>query len=82
MNIINATSVRQNFFEILENTVKFNDPVHITSKHGNAVLISEDDYSCLLETLYLLSNPKTAQELLEGIDAPDEDFVGEEEIKW
>lgn len=54
----NATNFRKNMFELLDRTVKYNEPVSISTKNGNAVLISEDDYNSLMETLYLTSVPE------------------------
>ena len=43
----NATNFRKNMFSLLEQTVKYNQPVQITTKDGNAVMISEEDYNGL-----------------------------------
>ncbi len=80
MTNTNATNFRQNVFEYLEKTVIFNDTVHVTTKNGNAVVMSEDDYNALMETVYLLSSPKTAREIFEGLDTPLSDCVSEEDI--
>jgi len=82
MNILNATSARQNFFDILDNTIQYNQPVRITTKRGNAVLISEDDYTGFLETMHLLSSPKTKKEIMDGINTPLEECVDESEVDW
>ena len=57
MSVTNATAMRKNLFGTIENVVTYNEPVIITSKSGNAVLISESDYNALMETVYLMSNP-------------------------
>ena len=49
----NITNFRKNIFELLEQTIHYNVPVNISTKAGNAVLISEEDYNSLMETLYL-----------------------------
>lgn len=56
MSITNATALRKNLFGTLESVISCNEPVTITSKSGNAVLISEADYNALMETVYLMSN--------------------------
>lgn len=61
MPVTNATALRKNLFGTIENVVIYNEPVTITSKSGNAVLISESDYNALLETVYLMSNPSFMQ---------------------
>ncbi len=54
---ITATEARQNLFRLVKKSVKGHLPIKITSKVGDAVLISEEDYESLLETLELLSLP-------------------------
>ena len=39
---INVTNFRKNIYELLEQTVKFNEPVNVTTKDGNAVVLSEE----------------------------------------
>lgn len=57
MSIVNATTLRKNLFGTIENVITYNEPVTITSKSGNVVMISESDYNALMETVFLMSNP-------------------------
>ncbi|MBQ7250540.1 MAG: type II toxin-antitoxin system Phd/YefM family antitoxin [Bacilli bacterium] len=57
MSVTNATALRKNLFGTIENVVAYNEPVTVTSKSGNVVMISESDYNALMETVYLMSNP-------------------------
>lgn len=54
---VSATNARQNLFRLVKKSIKRHEPVKITSKDGNVLLISEEDYEGLLETLELLSKP-------------------------
>ena len=72
MTNTNATNFRKNAFEYLNQAVMYNDVINVNTKNGNAVIISEEDYRGMMETLYLMSRPKTAQEILEGMKEPDE----------
>ena len=54
---VTATEARQNLFKLVRKSIKGHVPVKITSKEGDAVLVSEEDYEGLLETLELLSVP-------------------------
>ena len=47
----NITNFRKNIFELLEQTIRYNEPVNSSTKAGNAVLISEEDHNSLMETL-------------------------------
>ncbi len=53
----NITNFRKNIFGMLEQTVKYNEPINVNTKDGNAVIISEEDYNGFMETLYLSSIP-------------------------
>lgn len=50
----NITNFRKNIFGLLEQTIKYNEPVNISTKDGNAVIISEEDYNGLMETAAIL----------------------------
>jgi PHD/YefM family antitoxin component YafN of YafNO toxin-antitoxin module len=79
---INITNFRRNIFELLEQTIKFNEPVNISTKDGNAVVLSEEDYKGLMETLYLSSIPGLKESILEGANTPTSELVAESEVQW
>lgn len=66
MTTMTATFARQNLFDLLKKSIKQHLPVRITSKAGDAVLISEEEYESLLETLELLSEPAMAKSIHEA----------------
>lgn len=78
----NITSFRKNVFAMLEQTVRYNEPLNISTKDGNAVVLSEEDYRGLMETVYLLSDPESRKKLQEGINTPLSDCVPESEVEW
>lgn len=63
---ITATEARQQFYQLLRKSVKGHVPVKITSKNGDAVILSEADYEGLLETLELLSVPGMRKSIREA----------------
>ena len=67
---------------MLEQTIKYNEPVNISTKDGNAVIISEEDYNSLMETLYLYSIPEQREKIIEGLNTPIEECVTEYEVEW
>jgi len=79
MPIINATTARNNFFKLMEDVVATHDPIYITGKAGNVVIISEDDYRSIQETLYLISIPGMREKILRGLSTPLEDLVEDDE---
>ena len=75
----NATNFRKQLFELIEQTIKYNEPVNINTKNGNAVLISESEYNSLMETLYLTSIPGMKEKLENGVNTPLKEC---EEFEW
>ena len=63
---ITATEARQHFYQLLRKSVKGHVPVKISSKDGDAVMLSEEDYEGLLETLELLSVPGMRKSIREA----------------
>ena len=63
---VTATEARQNLFKLVRKSVRGHIPVKITSKEGDAVLVSESDYEGLLETLELLSVPGMRKSIREA----------------
>ena len=78
----NATSFRKDMFKLLEQTIKYNEPVNISTKDGNAVIISEEDYNGLIETLYLSSMPEVRKAIIDGVNTPVSECVTESEASW
>ncbi len=68
MSAITATDARKNLFGLIQQVNDDHSPVEVVSKHGNAVLISKDDYDAIVETAYLLRNAKGAERLLAALD--------------
>ena len=78
----NITNFRKDIYKLLENAIKYNEPINISTKNGNAVVLSEEDYNNLIETLYISSMPKLKEELIKRKNSSDEDFVKEDEVDW
>ena len=69
-------------FEYLNQAIMYNDVVNINTKNGNAIVISEEEYNGLLESLYLLSNQRVRQEIIEGMDTPISNCIPVDEVEW
>lgn len=65
---ITATEARKNLFPIIKKVNEDHDTIEIVSKHGNAVLISAEDYAALREGAYLLRSPANARRLLKAYE--------------
>ena len=80
METVTASEARDRLYRLLDEVVASREPVLITGKRANAVLVGEDDWRAIQETLYLLSNPGMSESIREGIKTP----VGEcaPELEW
>lgn len=82
MQIHSSTWARKNLFMLLKQTVESSDPVLITGKVGDAVLISKADYDALMETLYLHGVPGLVNSIRAcDTNNPDE-WVNEDDVQW
>ena len=83
MNAMNVTQARANLFQLIAN-VNFNsEPITLTNNKGkNAVLIGEDDWNAIQETMYLNSVPSMVDSLIKGKNTPLEDCLSEDEVEW
>lgn len=70
MKSFTVTDLRKNIYKIVEETNETSEPVHIYGKKGNAVMISEDDWKAIQETLYLHSIPGMAESIIKGMNTP------------
>lgn len=77
-----VTNFRKDIFNVIENTIKYSEPVTISTKSGNAILLSEEEYNSMLETLYISSVPGLKEQLLEDMEKPTSDFLTEDEVDW
>lgn len=80
MTGITATEARRNLYRLIDETAESHKPIVIMGKRNKAVLVSEEDWSAIQETLCLLSVPGMRESVVEGIDTP----VGEckEVLGW
>ena len=82
MTNTNITNFRKDIYKLLEQTIKFNEPINITTKDGNAVVISEEDYNSIMETLYITSIPNLKDEIIIRTKDSEDKYVDESEVKW
>jgi antitoxin YefM len=72
MTTIKATEARAQLYRLLDETAQTHEPIQITGKRTNAVLISEEDWRAIQETLYLLSIPGMRESIRKGVKTPVE----------
>ena len=79
---INITNLRKDLYKINESIINNGLVVNVSSKSGDVLMISKEEYNALLETLYLSSNPEVKQSIIDGMNAKPEDCVKEEDVDW
>lgn len=67
MTILTASEARANLYRLIDQTAESHEPVFISGKRSGAVLISEEDWKAIQETLYLLSVPGLRESIKEGM---------------
>jgi antitoxin YefM len=82
MRTVSVTNARQDIFNIIEQTIINSEPIQITSKKGNVVMLSLEDWSAIQETLYLLSIPGMRESILEADKTPVEEWKDANDIGW
>lgn len=75
MSIMNATTARNNFFKVMDEAIITHEPVCITGKNGNIIIISEEDWRAIQETLYLSSIPGMREKIIKGLHTPLDDCI-------
>ena len=82
MTNTNITNLRKNLFEYVNQVIEYHDVINVNTKNGNAVIMSEEEYNGLMETLLLSSDPRVKQEIVEGIKTPLEECIPADEVEW
>ncbi len=80
MPSITATEARKRLYSLLDEVASSHEPIEITGRRTNDVLISEDDWHAVQETLHLLSIPGLRESILEGMETPIADL--EQDFDW
>ena len=80
MTILNATEARSRLYSLIDEAASTHQPIVITGKRGNAVLVSEEDWNAIAETLHLLSVPGMLESIKAGMKEPVAQCV--KELDW
>ena len=80
MSTITATEARKRLYTLVDDVAESHDPIQIVGKRNTAVLVSEEDWRAIQETLYLSSIPEMRESIREGLKTPVEEC--EEELDW
>jgi len=80
MKTLSATQARKDIYRLLDEAAETHEPIQITGKRSNAVLINEEDWRAIQETMYLSSIPGMSESIKEGMAAPLDET--ENELDW
>ena len=80
MTTLTATDARKQLYGLLDSVAASHEPVQITGKRQSAMLIAEEDWRAIQETLYLTSLPGMRESIVEGLQTPVEKC--DQELDW
>lgn len=80
MQTVSATTARSKIYKLLDEAASSHEPIQITGKRANGVLVSESDWRAIQETLYLVSVPGMRESILAGMKTPIEEC--DKELAW
>ena len=80
MSILPVNKAKTNLGQLIEDVAQSHQPIFITGERNNAVLLAEEDWSAIQETLYLLSIPGMRESIKSGLETPLEECS--EELDW
>ena len=82
MRTVNATTARTTFFRLMDELTEAHEPVVVTGRRHNIVMLPEEDWRGIQETLFLLSIPGLRKDLLKGKATPLDTCGPEEALEW
>jgi PHD/YefM family antitoxin component YafN of YafNO toxin-antitoxin module len=80
MTTLTATEARKSLYNLVDDVALSHDPIQIVGKRHSAILISEDDWRSIQETLYLASVPGMRESIKIGLDTPIDECA--EKLEW
>ncbi|HEY5596125.1 MAG TPA: type II toxin-antitoxin system Phd/YefM family antitoxin [Candidatus Bipolaricaulota bacterium] len=80
MSTYSATDARANLYRLIDDAAASHQPIRITGRRHNAVLLSEEDWAAIQETLHLLSIPGMRESIKKGMETPIEECA--KDLEW
>lgn len=80
MSSVNITNARKDLYKIVDSVNQSHEPIYITGKKNSAVLIAEDDWKSIEETLFLMSIPGMRQSIIDGMKTSKDEL--ETKLDW
>jgi prevent-host-death family protein len=80
MTTFTASKARATLYRLIDEASASHEPILITGKRGNAVLVSEEDWRAIQETIYLISVPGMRESIIKGLKTPIDKCS--KDLKW
>ena len=77
---ISASQARANIFTIMDEAASSHEPILITGKRNNVVMLSQEDWNAIQETLFLMSIPNMKESIIKGMNTPISECS--EDLEW
>jgi prevent-host-death family protein len=77
---MSVSQVRADIYNVMDETAQTHEPILITGKRNNVVMLSQEDWNAIEETLYLNNIPNMVSSIQYSMNEPDSEFS--EEIEW
>ena len=74
---LNISNARTELYKLASSCIKYNDVINISTKEGNVILLSEDDYKSLIESLYLAGVKGVYEDIEEVVKTPTDELIKE-----
>ena len=78
--VMSVSQVRADIYNVMDETAQTHEPILITGKRNNVVMLSEEDWNAIEETLFLNSIPNMASSIQASMNADDSEFS--EDLEW
>ena len=78
--VMSVSQVRADIYNVMDETAQTHEPILITGKRNNVVMLSQEDWNEIEETLYLNAIPDMVSSIQESMNAPDSEFS--ETVEW
>ena len=78
--VVSASQAKANIYELIDETAQTHEPIIITGERNSVVMLSQEDWDAIKETLYINSIPELSQSIQDAMNTPDEEFS--EKIEW
>ena len=81
MKTINITKARANLYELTDQVVKSHEPMAITNKSGAVVMVEQEDFEALMETVYLQQSPEISAEA-RAVNNDEQSLFTRDKLEW